>query len=361
MLGAAIGARRHLSALPWPRIAITLVAAALIWAALSVLWAIEPGRVPRSWLPIALTAAGGLLLLASVDSLDEGARMRIGDGLAAGIIVALAILTVEAVPRYLGVRPTPQQWIAKALSLRFDASALNRASSVIAISIWIAAVAVARRHGWRFAWLLPAWAAALAPAFESLAAVAATGAAAAITAITIGARHATRGLMIGAVALAFALMPLVALWARFREHFTDREQSGSIWHRAEIWSFVAERIFERPMLGWGLNAARVMPGGKDFIEPGVEKLPLHPHNGVLQLWLELGIVGAAFGAAIAVAAVLHATAPTRGRYARVAMAAAIAAGLTVIGVGYGLWQGWWMAALWLIAALARAVPDTDAA
>jgi O-antigen ligase len=271
------------------------------------------------------------------------------------------LLTVEAVPRYLGLRPTPQQWFVISLSLRFDASSLNRASAVIAISVWIAASVVARRYGWRLAWLLPAWAAMIAPAFESLAAVVAGGIAAGVAGCASWARRTTRALMIGAIGIAFVLMPLLPNWTPFRAYFADRTRDGSIWHRAEIWFFAAERIADRPLLGWGLNAARALPGGKELIQPGVERLPLHPHNGVLQLWVELGVVGAALGAAIAVAATLHATSAARDVSTRIAMTATVAAAMTVICVGYGLWQGWWMAALWLIAALARAAPRMDAA
>jgi len=353
---AATGAGRGLAALPWPRAAIALVGLAILWSALSASWAIEPERVPRLLVSLALAALGGLFLMAIAESLSAASRARVGAALVAGMVVALTLLTIEAVPRYLGLRPTPQQWIVSAFALRFDASSLNRACAVIAISVWIAASVLARRHGWRVAVLLPAWAAAIAPAFESLAAVAAGAAAAAAALLAGRARIAARTLILAAIAVMFVLMPLVPNWAPFRAFFADRARDGSIWHRAEIWFFVAERIAERPVLGWGLNAARSMPGGKDLIQPGVERLPLHPHNGVLQLWLELGGVGAALGAAIAVLATLHATSAARDAATRIAMASALAAALTVIGVGYGLWQGWWMATLWLIAALARAMP-----
>ena len=60
-------------------------------------------------------------------------------------------------------------------------------------------------------------------------------------------------------------------------------------HRLWIWSFAGDRIAERPLTGWGLDASRSIPGGKDPIRPGETWLPLHPHNASLQLWLELGI------------------------------------------------------------------------
>src|SRR6202043_2906705 len=63
-------------------------------------------------------------------------------------------------------------------------------------------------------------------------------------------------------------------------------------HRLLIWSFVGSRIAERPLVGWGLDSSRAIPGGKDPIRPGEDWLPLHPHNAALQLLLELGAPGA---------------------------------------------------------------------
>jgi O-antigen ligase len=152
----------------------------------------------------------------------------------------------------------------------------------------------------------------------------------------------------------FALMPLVPNWAPFHDHFADRTQTGSVWHRAEIWSFVAGRIAERPLLGWGLDSSRAMPGGKDKVDGANEVLPLHPHNGILQLWLELGAIGAAIGAAIAMRAAWRATDPDEDPATRFAMAGSLAAALAVYATAYGAWQGWWMATLWLVAAFASA-------
>jgi O-antigen ligase len=159
----------------------------------------------------------------------------------------------------------------------------------------------------------------------------------------------------GAIALGFALMPLLPNWGPFHDRFTARSLNGSVWHRAEIWSFAADRIAERPLLGWGLGSARAIPGGDAFIQPGVHRLPLHPHNGVLQLWLELGALGAAFGAAAALLVVRRVAAPGIDPPAAICLAAALAAALAVLLTGYGIWQGWWVGALWMIAAVTRAV------
>ena len=350
-IASSLPALLHLA---WPRAALAVFAVAILWAGASSLWALQPDLVWRLWLTIIVTTAAGLALIAIADGLPIAGRQRIASFLVIGLVIALAILTIEAIPRYLGLRPTPQQWFVTNLARRFNPSSLNRAATLIAIVTWLGAATLARRYGWRRACLLPIWGALVAPAFESLAAVVACAVAAGAALLVANARQATRRLGLAGIIIGFTLMPLIPHWQPFYHLFADRGRDGSIWHRTEIWAFVADRIAERPLLGWGLNAARVVPGGKDFIQPGVEKLPLHPHNAVLQLWLELGAVGAVIGAAIAIVALLHATSPAHGRGTRIGMTAATAAALTVAATAYGIWQGWWMSALWLIAALARA-------
>jgi O-antigen ligase len=330
------------------------------WAGLSLLWAVDPAHSGRSLATLAAYSFGGLCLFAAADRLAAGARARIGTALVAGICAALVLFTLEGVPRYLGWGQTPERALREALGLPFHLHRLNRAASLLAITVWPAAAVVARRYGWRRGALLPAWAIAILPAFDSNAALLASAcglAAALLGAVlfTAGRPAALRATLMGAIALGFALMPLLPNWGPFHDRFTARSLNGSVWHRAEIWSFAADRIAERPLLGWGLGSARAIPGGDAFIQPGVHRLPLHPHNGVLQLWLELGALGAAFGAAAALLVVRRVAAPGIDPPAAICLAAALAAALAVLLTGYGIWQGWWVGALWMIAAVTRAV------
>ena len=76
-------------------------------------------------------------------------------------------------------------------------------------------------------------------------------------------------------------------------------------NRLITWKFTSQKIMEKPLLGWGLRTSRILPGGgekydvvrvrengrrdvvsRDFF------VPLHPHNQFLQIWLELGALGA---------------------------------------------------------------------
>ncbi|MCC7045410.1 MAG: O-antigen ligase family protein [Alphaproteobacteria bacterium] len=146
-------------------------------------------------------------------------------------------------------------------------------------------------------------------------------------------------------------------------HAANRALPGSWSHRIVIWQFAAKRIAERPVLGWGLDASRKIPGGRETIawqmdpdprDPGdrmsvVQVMPLHPHSLALQVWLELGAIGALALAALAWLLVTRAGAGGAGSVALVY------AGMAISNVSYGAWQTWWLATLMLVAAAAASV------
>ncbi|HEV7285487.1 MAG TPA: O-antigen ligase family protein [Kaistia sp.] len=125
-------------------------------------------------------------------------------------------------------------------------------------------------------------------------------------------------------------------------------------HRLDIWSFVAERIAERPVLGWGLEASRHLGEGRvtQILDTETDMLPLHPHNAYLQVWLELGMIGATLalaGCLLVVRAISHLDASIRP-----AALAAYASTAAMAATSYGIWQSWWMATLMLTALLTAA-------
>jgi O-antigen ligase len=86
------------------------------------------------------------------------------------------------------------------------------------------------------------------------------------------------------------------------------------------------------------------PAQREFLVlPHVEVMPLHPHNGALQLWLELGGIGALIGAALMLALGFAAS-----RSAAPAVGVGMLASAAVTGMlSFGLWQAWWFASLLL--------------
>jgi O-antigen ligase len=137
-------------------------------------------------------------------------------------------------------------------------------------------------------------------------------------------------------------------------------------HRLGIWSFVAEHIKERPAIGWGLDAARRLPGGSaqvtirhcdaaerpDGVALSSQILPLHPHNAILQVWLELGGVGIALGFGPLILLIWRAfrMPAWRTRLAQAMIAGSVAAAVSVGLVSFGIWQEWFVSGLFIVGA-----------
>ncbi|WP_421790467.1 O-antigen ligase family protein [Hyphobacterium sp.] len=116
--------------------------------------------------------------------------------------------------------------------------------------------------------------------------------------------------------------------------------------RLNVWQFAGDRLAERPWLGWGLDASRVLDGVE--IMRGLEHqlLPLHPHNAPIHVWLETGAFGSIL---LAFALVMVGGRIAGARYLSRVQAAAIAwvavAYFSFVFFSYGIWQEWHNAAL----------------
>ncbi len=124
--------------------------------------------------------------------------------------------------------------------------------------------------------------------------------------------------------------------------------------RLEIWTFTLARWLEDPFLGWGLDASRTFP---HFI-------PLHPHDGALQMWFELGAPGAVLAAAF-FGFLFWRIGEAAGERVFAATACATITVYLVIGaISFSLWQEWWVClgafALAACLALKRFIGETPA-
>lgn len=144
---------------------------------------------------------------------------------------------------------------------------------------------------------------------------------------------------ITAVALSWGALASLA-WRHGEQAWLTAHANLNWGYRVEIWNRVFELIGARPWIGYGFDSARLVAQG-----PGVSFL--HPHNGLLQVWLELGTVGVALllgWAAAALWAYLKAPRDPRG----LATCAATITALSVFWlISFGIWQGWWLAAIGL--------------
>ncbi len=349
--------RRH-GAWPWPRGSATWMALALFaWAAVTALWALQPLRAFGTSVQIGGFVALGAAACRAVAEDAAAARHRLMvaacGGLMAGLMLAgLDAATGNAIRAAVrGLREIPPQL---AFGLKPAASAM---------ALWLPLVAAAPGLAiWLRGLLLLAGAGVLVllPGESAKLAVLAGGLAGGLA--WLAPRLLPR--LLGA-ALAVLILAMPAVLGPVLGHgLPAGGLPPSAAHRLLIWDFVTGQIAERPLLGWGMEASRTIPGNHDLppaemLErfgltgpgmaewlPRAELLPLHPHNGALQLWLELGLPGALLGAALALLLGMAAA-----RAARPAVAAAVlAAGAVTAMLSFGAWQEWWVGAELMAAA-----------
>jgi exopolysaccharide production protein ExoQ len=338
-----------------------LFAALVLWGLVSSLWAIEPRRSLLIALRLAGMFAAGLALIAAASEIAAPARLVWC--FAAGLGIALALTVV-------------QFWTAGALThsvsrREFIEPALNQAEDGFAyLLLPLCAILFLRGRRLLAGLLAVATVGVICLLVGETARIAfAIGVAAAVLLYFWRARLTRFAAIASVVLILGAPMIFPALDGIDITHRVSRYFKPSLWHRLEIWSFVGSHIAEKPLLGWGLDSARAIPGGNVQIAgglPGQTWLPLHPHNAPLQLWLELGLPGAVLFALFA-ARIWRAlgAAPWPRLYAAAAGGSLVTALVVALG-SYGIWQEWLISTefltLFLILVMARLatqpIPET---
>lgn len=316
----------------------------LLWSIASMIWAIDL-KTAASVVRLVLALMMATVIYLEVGGLNNQQREQVLRGATLGILGALALLVLLAL--------FPSQYLT---THDYLTNKIKPASTLISICIWPAAIYVWRRHSFWRAMLFVLVGAAILWLGTAKTAKLAFGIGLAVFVATLYWRKATSLILAAFVAASVMLMPVVASEPMKHTESVTSLVPPSGYHRLIIWDFVAERIAERPVLGWGYNSSRVIPGG-DTIRPEGELLPLHPHNTPLQIWLELGAPGAILTALGLITMVVSA-----GRWERRSAAsalAAFAAAWVVALLSYGVWQQWWLCGLIFALMLCRAASPAE--
>jgi O-antigen ligase len=318
------------------------------WGAISAAWAPDAGRALDAALRL-----GGLGLLAGLAAAAalEAPMPRLGRWAGWGLALGLAAALFDQLTGHAlraGVRGLAEAPVQLGFGLKNAVSVLALlaplAIGAASLPVWLRLALAGATLA--VAWLLPGESARLA----ALAGLLATG-------LALWLPRWIGPIMGVGAALLVLLAPAVVRLG-FAGGLDASALPFSASHRLLIWDFTAARILEAPWLGWGMDSARAIPGGGLPPDAGMlarfglsgragdfasaQLMPLHPHNAALQVWLELGAVGAMLAAALLV---------LLGRAACSAPAAGcLAAALVTAMLSYGVWQYWWMAGLLLVAA-----------
>ena len=314
-----------------------------------------------------LFIGGGSLLLAAARGLDGTDRARLATALVVGGVLGLALLIFEIAATAPISRLLHGDDHAGPYGLAF----FNRTASVLALVAWPLLFAVQRRFGNWPAVTGFALIGGVLIGLNTMAPTLALFVGLAVLVLALGSPRTAYGTLFVVIAILVVATPALAILAPALDDYLLASEivEQGLNHRLLMWEFAADRLLERPWFGWGLDASRNLPGGNTVVEilvnrngdlyPG-ELMPLHPHNALLQFWIELGVPGVLAAAVLFAMIVVGAARTIADRTARAAALATLVSGLVIAQLSFGIWQGWWQSALWLTAALTVAVAGVRA-
>jgi O-antigen ligase len=126
-------------------------------------------------------------------------------------------------------------------------------------------------------------------------------------------------------------------------------------HRLFIWDFASDKAMERPIFGFGHGASRQIEAQEDEVISyqgyELDPLPTHPHNNLVQIFLENGVVGLLLYLALMVKYLFSWHRFSKNSPSLMAAGYSCFASFFVISmISFNMWQSWWLASF-LFAAL----------
>ncbi|MDA0782214.1 MAG: O-antigen ligase family protein [Rickettsiales bacterium] len=259
----------------------------------SLLWAIEPKQSFSMWCRLLLLFVGLVALLEFIKQADIKNKQTLCKTLAIAFFIALVTANIEIISDG-SLSKFFQSFKAK--EYKCELTDLNRGASYLVIIFWCVLSWLIVRSKLLFAVLLTVFTIFTVLRLESQSSsMALIISLAVFPLISVFGKRALKAMMVLAV---FAVISVAALSHKMNpqvmfDNIPEMPNSATE-YRLYIWDYTAKRAMEKPVLGWGLNSARSIPITKEeYVLGGRHPLPLHPHNNVLQVWLELGFVGLA--------------------------------------------------------------------
>ena len=133
-----------------------------------------------------------------------------------------------------------------------------------------------------------------------------------------------------------------------------QQTRSSLVHRFLIWDFVAKEVKKNIILGKGIGTSRLIGQNHILIVPQAEPdirgaIPLHPHNNVLQIWLELGAIGAILYTVLWIFILKFGNSLRKKSFILGTGACTTIISLFIVSnLSFGLFQAWWMATMGLV-------------
>jgi len=337
-----------------------------VWALFTVLWSITPAVTIKTGISLAATFFGGAVLFAAAARLDGRRKEAFKAALFFGglfgfILIALELISDAGLSRFLYGLAGKYLFFTEGGYLL----ALKPGLAATALFFWPWALAMRGRFRVSVTGPVLAVALGLIVYAANYAVVMALAAGGCVFALGWAFPRIMPWALAGVVALGVVFAPLIPglLPNPFEKGPHLRWLNPSSAQRIVIWNNAVVHIREKPVLGAGFDATRALYGKKDRVVykfpdeiagrpwgPTIhEPIPLHPHNAVLQVWLELGAVGAAIILVLLLAVIRAIDRTIEDRISRAAALGALTTGLVVASISFGIWQSWWLASILLTA------------
>jgi O-antigen ligase len=243
-------------------------------------------------------------------------------------------------------------WRIAGVSRQWSSADADQLLAILAMAIWPALALLwhSRRPASAIA-LGAGMAAAADPAYLAFAALSA-GAGAALLALILRRGSATvAGAALGALIVLFPILLALPLDPDLKARLIG-EFGPSAAERLQAWQSVADRIFERPFVGHGLDSLNQLQRVQN--EGGLAR-SAYPPSGALQIWFELGLLGAVLFAALFPVLGRAIDRCELERIVRAVLIAALFAAFVATTLSVGIWQSSVLGAIGLSGALASAI------
>jgi len=361
--------------------AFAAISAFVVLAAISSIWSLTPGETLYSAMILALTCLGGLAITIAASNLTIEERAFVEKSSIVGGAIGLALILFE-----YSTDGFIKQSLVETFMTEFQpdkiyyledkpfSPALSPGVTIYAFYIWPLAAVVERRFG-LLALILALLGLCIAIAIgRSYTPILAIGLGLIMAIGALLSSRITAILSTAGIVIAIAAMPFFPgiLPNPNTETLRLSYLPPSALHRLTIWNTASERFKERPWLGIGMNATRSLYSRKDAVrreyfadDPDkkwyniFEPIPLHAHNGILQIWLELGLIGAIALGAILLSLIKMIRIGFRQRIWTASCFGLYTSAIIVFSLSFGPWQSWWQSALWLSAGFMVAARNGD--
>lgn len=259
------------------------------WCLLTLLWSVD---FLNSFKTILLCLSIVLTTLLIIKNIDYLKKIDVNKAFISGIILALIGFIVESAND--GFISRSYRSIFGTKNIEFNYYLLDRGCALLSVSAWVV-IAILLKQSKHFAavffYLMILYLLSVSDSLASFIAFIFAG----FFVLTfcllgdISFRLVRYGLLTGSICFVMGAYYFEPMSLIDQYNFIP----DSAKHRLLIWHYVAAKAMLKPLIGFGLNSSKFIGADQFIIYEGLSwpLLPCHPHNNILQIWLETGFIG----------------------------------------------------------------------